>query len=170
MARPASPPEETLTLRPARIQEAALMAAMSRELVEVGLPWRWRPRTLAAELRRDDTLAVVARPVGGGPLLGFAVMRYGATSAHLVLLAVAPHARRQGLGRRLLEWLEECARVAGTFDVALEVREDNPGARAFYRCLGYRPVALVPGYYHGREAAIRMARSLALAQPPAELP
>ena len=42
----------------------------------------------------------------------------------------------------------------------LEVRADNAGARAFYERLGYRRLALLPGYYQGREDALRLERSL----------
>jgi ribosomal protein S18 acetylase RimI-like enzyme len=40
------------------------------------------------------------------------------------------------------------------------VRASNVGARRFYERLGYRAVALLRGYYEGREAAVRMSRRL----------
>lgn len=93
-------------------------------------------------------------------IVGFAIMRYGDDDAHLDLLAVAPPYRRAGLGRQLLQWLEKCAVVAGTFNVTLEVRAGNEGAQLFYKCMGYRALAHLPGYYQGIEAAIRMGRDL----------
>ncbi len=68
--------------------------------------------------------------------------------------------QRSGIGRRLVEWLEQCARVAGTFVISLEVRLSNADARAFYRKLGYTELARIPRYYAGREAAMRMNRDL----------
>ena len=88
-------------------------------------------------------------------------MRYGDDDAHLDLLAVAPSYRRLGIGRQLLEWLEQCAVVAGIFNITLEVRAENEGAQLFYKRMGYRPLAQVPGYYQGIEAALRMGRDLA---------
>jgi hypothetical protein len=78
----------------------------------------------------------------------------------LDLLAVAPLHRRTGIGRRLLEWLEKCAVVAGLFKVTLEVREENKEAQLFYERMGYRTLAHLPGYYQGIEAALRMGRNL----------
>ena len=81
-------------------------------------------------------------------------------SAHLNLLAVDSVYRHHGIGRHLMEWLEESARVAGTFVISLEVRARNRGARIFYRKLGYSEIVHIPRYYCGREAAIRMTRDL----------
>jgi hypothetical protein len=60
-----------------------------------------------------------------------------------------------------VQWLEQCAVVAGTFEVALEVRAANKPAQAFYENMGYRTVAEINGYYEGVETALRMARNLA---------
>jgi ribosomal-protein-alanine N-acetyltransferase len=95
-----------------------------------------------------------------GNIAGFAIMRYGDDDAHLDLLAVAPPYRRLGIGRQLLQWLEKCAVVAGIFNVALEVRAGNEGARLFYERMGYRTLAQLPGYYQGVEAALRLGRDL----------
>ncbi len=97
----------------------------------------------------------------GTAIVGFAIMRYGDDTAHLNLLAVAPAHRRRGIGRRLVAWLEDTALTAGTFTIALELRAGNAGARAFYAALGYRELVRVPGYYQGRECAIRMVRDVA---------
>jgi ribosomal-protein-alanine N-acetyltransferase len=149
-------PEATLAL--ARLADAPVIAELSRTLIETGLPWSWFPRRVAASLRDPETNVLVAR--AGERIAGFGIMRYGAEAAHLDLFAVDRAWQRQGLGRRLLEWLERPARVAGLARIVLEVRAENAGARAFYERLGYRPLALLPGYYQDREAALRMGRSL----------
>src|SRR3972149_585863 len=74
--------------------------------------------------------------------------------------AVAATSSGAILGRRLLEWLQQRAVVAGIFNVALEVRAGNQGAQLFYKCMGYRTIAHLPGYYQGIEAALRMGRDL----------
>jgi ribosomal-protein-alanine N-acetyltransferase len=147
-----------LSLKLARPADAAAIAALSRDLIEYGLRWRWRPRRVDASIRAPEVNVLVARIHDN--LAGFAIMRYGDDDAHLDLLAVAPPYRRAGVGRQLLEWLEKCAVVAGIFDVALEVRAANEGARAFYQRMGYRALAELPGYYQGVEAALRMGRDL----------
>ena len=146
-------------LEPARVAHAALLAAMSQDFVETGLRPAWDAARIAWHIRNPDSVVLAAR--AGSAIVGFAIMRYGDDTAHLNLLAVAPAHRRRGIGRRLVAWLEDTALTAGTFTIALELRAGNAGARAFYAALGYRELVRVPGYYQGRECAIRMVRDVA---------
>ena len=142
----------------ARRSDVVEIASLSRDLIEMGLRWSWTPRRVAASVRNPTAIVVVARAVGR--LAGFGIMRYGDDEAHLDLLGVDHAYRREGLGRRLVEWLEKPALVAGISAVFLEVRGSNHGAQAFYQRLGYRAVAQIPHYYQGRESAMRMGREL----------
>lgn len=47
-------------------------------------------------------------------------------------LYVAPHARRHGLGRALIEWLRNAMRAEGWARVYWMTREDNAAARRLY--------------------------------------
>lgn len=149
-------PDFALSL--ARVGDAAAIAALSRDCVEQGLRWAWTPSRVAASIRSRTALVVVARD--GERIAGFGIMRYGDDDAHLDLFCVAPRYRGAGLGRRLLAWLEKPALVAGIGAVFLEVRATNRGGQAFYERLGYRVLARLPGYYQGRETALRMGREL----------
>ena len=79
-----------LDLGPARLSEAARIAEMSRRWIEQGLTWRYRPHSIAGQIRDSETAVVVARAAGS--VVGFAVMEFHfeAQRAHLVLLAVEP--------------------------------------------------------------------------------
>ena len=158
MKRPAA-----LPLRPARATDAPVLAEMSRDLIEAGLDWRYRPRRMAALIADPETMALVADD--GARIHGFAVMKFGDEVAHLTLLCVRPAQRGCGVGRRLIEWLVASARVAGIASIRLELRADNAAALAFYRRLGFAETSLVPAYYGGRLAARRM--ELPLRQPAA---
>ena len=147
-----------LSLRLARPADAAIIANLSRDLIEYGLRWRWTPGRVAASISAANVNVLVARTHGN--FAGFAIMRYGDDDAHLDLLAVDPPYRRAGLGRQLVQWLEKCAVVGGIFHVALEVRAGNKGAQTFYESMGYRILAQLPGYYQGTETALRMGRDL----------
>jgi [ribosomal protein S18]-alanine N-acetyltransferase len=147
-----------LSLRLARTADATAIAHMSRDLIEYGLRWRWTPERVAASIRAANVNVLVARVDGN--MAGFAIMRYGDDDAHLDLLAVALPFQRTGVGRRLLEWLEKCAVVAGIFKIELEVRAGNEGAQFFYRDMGYIPIGEIPNYYQGLETALRMGRDL----------
>ena len=146
---------EHVELGLARLPDAKRIATMSRELIEHGLGWSWTPDRVANHIRRPDTVVLAAKALGG--LVGFAIMYFGEEDAHLNLLAVSPLHRHTGIGRRLVRWLERSADFAGICAIHVEVRAS---AQSFYRSLGYRPVGLWAGYYCGREAAVRMSRTL----------
>lgn len=142
----------------AKAGDAARIATMSRDLIETGLGWSWTAPRIARHVRAPESVVLAARR--GASLAGFAIMRFGEEHAHLDLLGVAPGARRAGVGRGLVEWLETSALVAGISIIYLEVRATNDGALAFYERLEYQAIDRIPGYYEGRESAIRMARDL----------
>ena len=153
-----APQPDHTELKLVRREDALRIARMARDLVEHGLAWTWTARRVATHMRGHDSNVLGAWHEGR--LVGFAIMQFYAERAHLNLLAVQPAIRRLGIGRCLVEWQEEVARAGGIPVVNLEVRANNPGAQAFYRRLGYRQVERLPGYYQGREAAIRMSHDL----------
>jgi len=149
-----------LTLKLAAPADAEPIAVMSRELIEAGLPWSWTPERVARNLRQPETLVLTARD--GGRLAGFSIMQFGEERAHLSLLAVRLDYQRQGIGRRLLEWLTASALTAGIASLHLELRETNLGARRFYLKQGFAETVRIPGYYRGIETAVRMRREIRL--------
>ena len=164
-----------LPLEPARSTDAARIAAMSRRLVERGLPARWSRSRIAAGIRDPDVEVVVAR--SGVELAGFGMMSFdfAARRAHLLLFAVEPRWRRRRLGAALFGYLEALAKRGGIAELRLEVRARNRGARAFYRTLGFAEASRLPGYYECREDALVLVRTLSSpsgpgARPPAHEP
>jgi len=162
----------------ARRAEAPMLSRISRDYIERGLGWRWRPARLRGliedpetvvlcarrkPLRREDMNAPDNRSLGN--LLGFAAMTYQHDTAHLMLLATLPRARRRGIASNLLDWLDETALTAGVERISLEVRARNNGARTFYREHGYQEKDYIPRYYGGEESAFRMTRVLRDANP-----
>lgn len=154
-----------ITLRLARAADARAIACLSRDLIETGLGWTYRPERIARLIQDRDTTTLVA--CDHGRLAGFAVMRFGDAHAHLVLLAVRPAQQRQGMARRMMEWLLASAATAGIASLHLELRAGNAAARAFYRAMGFTETQFVPGYYLRRESAMRMVRILRPAGPAA---
>ncbi len=140
------------------MDEAAAVAAMSRQLIEYGLAWSWNEDRVGRCLRNRDCVVLAARD--RRRVIGFAIMEFYAIHAHLNLLAVEPAYQRQGIGKQLLEWLEASARTAGIFKVHLELRANNDGARAFYEKLGFSEAGRKAAYYDGREDAVRMTHDL----------
>ena len=146
----------------ARIDDAPLIARLSRDEIERGLDWRWRPDAVRRMIVHPETTVLCARcRVASGVVLGgFGIMEFGLERAHLVLLAVQPRLRRQGLARRILHWLEQSASTAGIRQIRLEVRVNNTGAHKFYAALGFQRSNYLPGFYQNREAAYQMTKEL----------
>jgi len=155
---PPPPNKQNIELKLARLRDAQRIAVMSRDLVEFGLPWSWTAQRVASHIRSSESNVLTAW--ADDRLIGFALMQYFDEHAHLNLLGVEPAYRRFGIGRQLIEWLEETARAGGIFTVTLEVRAGQTGSRMFYRSLGYQENKHIPGYYSGREAAIKMIHNL----------
>lgn len=144
-------------IRLARAADAVAIAQMSRDSIEAGLGWSWRPARVTAAIRDPSTLVIVA---GSNTVNGFCITQFGDDTAHLSLLAVDPTCRRRGLGRALVEWTLASARVAGIEAMHVEMRSTNLHARAFYRALRFEDAGIVTGYYRGVESALRMVLRL----------
>lgn len=129
-----------LLVRLAQPGDAEDIAALSRELIERGLPWNWRPDRVLKAIRNPETNVAVAGVAG--ELAGFGIMEYLETDAYLALFAVGHANQRKGIGRSLLGWLEASARVAGAQRIRLETRRDNVPARSFYNELAYQEVSI----------------------------
>ncbi len=158
----------------ARVAEAPLhrahVARLHRTRSALALADRPDPRPDSGPRNRRAVRADAAVAAAGsratpshyrdGDVLGFGIMTYGLETAHLMLLAVLPRARRRNIASNLLDWLEETAITAGVSRIELEVRAGNTGARSFYRERGYHERDYLAGYYSGQESAFRMARNL----------
>ena len=142
----------------AHINDAYKVATMSREIIEQGLQWSWIPERVGRCILSPEINVITAK--NDGELIGFGIMYYGKSKAHLNLLGVDADWRSHGIGGRLLNWLERCALIAGLESCQLELRESNHKARAFYSRHGYCEIECVQGYYQKRENAIRMAKNL----------
>lgn len=98
-------------------------------------------------------------------LLGYCIVMVALDEAHLLNISVAPPAQGQGLGRRLLGWVEQCAAARHAQSLLLEVRPSNLVAKSLYERAGYERIGLRRGYYpsmRGREDAIVMRKMLAV--------
>lgn len=112
-----------------------------------------------------DPLAFLLVEGDAGFLLGRAV----AGEAELLTLAVAPEARRRGLGRKLVARFLYQAQLRGAGQAFLEVSAANPAAIALYESAGFTQAGLRSGYYRDAAGngvdALVLARSLVSAPP-----
>lgn len=110
-----------------------------------------------------DPLAFLLVEADAGFLLGRAV----AGEAELLTLAVAPDARRRGLGRKLVSRFLYQARLRGAERAFLEVSAENPIAIALYESAGFAPVGRRRAYYRTTAGAAIDALVLARDLPAA---
>jgi len=76
----------------------------------------------------------------GKPVAGGGLRRDEDGVAEIKRMYVVPEARRQGLGRRLLEALEDKARELGYARIRLDTGNRQPHAQAMYERAGYHPI------------------------------
>ena len=124
----------------------------------------WSTESMAREVAGEHGHYLVAIAEDGG-LDGYAglLAPEGGGQGDIQTIAVADRARRRGLGRTLVLALLSEARRRGAAEVFLEVRADNPGARALYESLGFVEIAVRPRYYRGGIDAVIMR--LAVPEP-----
>jgi ribosomal-protein-alanine N-acetyltransferase len=144
-----------LASRPLRIRRAtrADLSAMHR-IEQASFSDPWTEDSFATALSLDRMQVLVAESHEGEQggdgavgLLGYVVALVIGPEAEIADLAVAPKARRRGIGRALLERaLAELAAV-GVRTLYLEVRESNQAARTLYDAHGFASVGRRRGYY-----------------------
>jgi ribosomal-protein-alanine N-acetyltransferase len=83
----------------------------------------------------------------GGVIAAFVLFRAASDESEILTLAVAPEARRSGLGRTLVMQAAQQAARAGAARLFLEVGANNAAARALYAGLGFTPAGRRKGYY-----------------------
>jgi ribosomal protein S18 acetylase RimI-like enzyme len=145
-----------VTVRLARLADAAEIAAMSRDYIERGLPWTWTQERVANAIRDPETNVVVAGE--SGALSGFGIMFYASDDAHLLLFAVRRAHQRRGVGSAILRWLEDVARDAGSKRIRVECLRENSTARNFYCEHGYHELDIAPKFYRGIKDGVHLEK------------
>ena len=143
-------------LRDAHWTDVPALAALEAELFPDDA---WSEATWWGELAgRPRREYVVAEDADG--VCGYAGLDHGGEVADVMTVGVAPRARGRGLGRLLVDELERRAQGRGTASVLLEVRADNPAARALYDASGYTVLATRHRYYQPGDVDALVMRKL----------
>jgi ribosomal-protein-alanine N-acetyltransferase len=98
---------------------------------------------------------------GPGQVVGFvAAVKTAPMRARILMLAVRPELRLQGIATGLMQsFINECG-LNGHRIIELEVRTSNLPAITFYQKLGFQVLRTVPRFYRDGEDAYKMARTL----------
>ncbi|MGM1028718.1 MAG: ribosomal protein S18-alanine N-acetyltransferase [Actinomycetota bacterium] len=118
----------------------------------------WERATMRAEIISEWGRYIIAVD-GEGRALGYAGLRAVGVEGDVQTIAVAEAARGRGIGRALLAELLAEAERRGVRELFLEVRADNPAARALYESVGFREIGVRPRYYQPEDVdAVVMKR------------
>lgn len=128
---------------PVGLESAAALGAVHTEAFDRP----WTPKDIAELVASPGVAAIAA----GEPdrFEGFVLVRSVAGEAEILTLAVRPTARRQGIGRALVE-AAAAAAAAGSDILWLEVAADNEAALALYAGAGFAPSGRRAAYYARR--------------------
>lgn len=120
----------------------------------------WSAAEIAKMLENQAVFALLAQD---DEPQGFVMVWAAAGDGEILTLAVAPSARRRGIGVALVEAASAAALLRGADSMHLEVAENNEAARALYAKLGYAEAGRRRDYYATADGwidAIVMRRDL----------
>lgn len=129
-----------VVVRPATVADAEPIYQLHVAFDDV----RASPAYIAESIRTRSTVERLFVAEQEGLVVGVAALRLLPCAcdpepyAELTELYVAEAARRQGVGRALVQALEAEARAGGACRLVLLTAWRNSGAHAFYHALGYR--------------------------------
>jgi putative acetyltransferase len=103
------------------------------------------PMRDAAMFVPPDGVFLVIRDAGRAVACG-GVARFDETRGELKRMYVVPELRGRGLGRRLLDALEDEARSLGYRGLVLETGDRQPAALGLYASSGYERIPCYPPY------------------------
>lgn len=132
--------------------------------------WReaWTRRQVSDSLVLSTTQALLLDARGEiaqdpRQAIGFVLSRLILDEEELLLVAIAPEYRGQGLGKRLIEQSAAASRDKGATQMFLEMRANNPAER-IYRAAGFEPIGMRKDYYRTADGqkldAITFAKKL----------
>lgn len=108
-------------------------------------PKPWSLGVFTSELAQDFRYYVVLKV--DGKVTGYGGLMFAADEAHVTNIAIAPAARRQGLGSRLLAELAHESTRRQCESMTLEVRMHNVAAQNLYRKFGFVIAGARRNYY-----------------------
>jgi ribosomal-protein-alanine N-acetyltransferase len=106
----------------------------------------WSRQSFRALFDDPRVFFVVASGVDG-LILGYVAAWFVAGEGEVATLAVAPRARRLGVGSLLLDSAIDAAKGRGVAAVYLEVRASNSAAKQLYASRGFREIGIRRNYY-----------------------
>lgn len=96
-------------------------------------------------------------------IIGYSFLMTAYDESHLLNMCIDKKHQGMGLGRKLLQYMQNICIYNQSKNFLLEVRESNPIARNLYESFGFSQIGIRKNYYQtleGRENAIVMNKHL----------
>lgn len=140
-----------VAIEPMRLRDLGDILTIER----LSFPTPWSRYAFLSELLENDRAyylvarlvpTVPPRPRRARPA-GYVGVWLVLDEGHVTNVAVHPEYRGMGIGRQLMQAVEDLVREKGGKRMTLEVRRTNLIAQNLYRSLGYRSAGVRRGYY-----------------------
>ena len=105
----------------------------------------WSEEKLILTLWNREVIGMVAELAN--EVVGIMIYELHKNRLHLINFAVAPQARRQGVGSTMIEKLVSKLSHDRRNRIMLEVRESNLAALLFFESRGFRAIKILRDYY-----------------------
>lgn len=142
----------SITLRPMTLVDVKAVLAIEQQVQYA--PWTY---TLFEDSLERHVCWVAEQH---GAVVGFFVVQFIVDEAHLLNIAVEPQQQKQGIGRILLDAVQQQSLLKNANTIFLEVRAGNKRAIRLYQMAGFNEIGLRKNYYpaaQGKEDAVIMA-------------
>jgi ribosomal protein S18 acetylase RimI-like enzyme len=168
--KPPSIAKSRLVVRRANLSDIAFIGQLSGRVFSVYGPYRG---LVSQWFESGSTITIIA--VQRGRPVGFAMMGrlfdglQEENRCELLAIAVDPGAQRQGIGRMLLQKIEEEAERLREPILFLHTAIENLPAQQLFKKDGFRPVALKKLFYPAGQDALMMIKAVPGKQNPGPL-
>lgn len=134
-----------VSVRKMKFEEAATVAEMEHQI----FPDAWSERSVLDTLKNGQTICLTVEKAGS--VLGYLFAYMAADEADIARIAVVKEARKQGIGKALMDELKKLSKERGIHKLFLDVRRSNHTARTFYTKQGFVEDGVRPGFYTNPE-------------------
>jgi ribosomal-protein-alanine N-acetyltransferase len=131
-----------------RVQIRWLIRRDMPEVLEIeggSFEYPWSEEDFLACLRQRNCIGMVAEH--NHRIVGFMIYELHKARLRILNFAVAPEARRQGVGGQMVHRLVDKLSQQRRKEILLEVRETNLRAQMFFKKQGFRAVHVLRGHY-----------------------
>ena len=144
-----------LVVRHMKLEDCEQVAVIEAE--SFSIPWSLK--AFQDTIQLENYRYFVAEQ--NGEIVGYCGFVFVLDEAEIPNVCVKASARRQGIGKQMLNFLQEEAKKLGINILYLEVRESNQTARKLYTSFGFEEDGIRKDFYElPKENAVLMHKSL----------